>query len=321
MDSAPDDDDDDDLVVSTPPTPSSPSPGGGEPGEVVAAVVWNSTAADAGVADDDFDDGDGVVILGNSTASAGEGAIEEEEEEDDEEEEDGTAAILPDPPTYGELAKEDEEISGQIAEVEGAISELEAKKKNGSDVAYAATIETEIEDLEAVEEELLEEALVGDENWIAINGYVYDVTGLFERHPAGPAGIEAFLHDDASRLFPRIPPAALPSYCVNPVKFENNEELQSKEPVCSAFTEEDVKNVLPCHDWVAGINATAKYMGQFKKGVQAHDAGQLINSAFTFWVSIHNRVYNVSPITSTTSGTSRRSRSRRTTRWRTSRRR
>ena len=132
-----------------------------------------------------------------------------------------------------------------------------------------------------------------DENWIVLNGYVYDVTGLFDRHPTGPAGIEAFLHDDASRLFPRLPPAVLPDYCVNPSKFENNAELQSTVPVCSDFTGEDLKNGLPCHDFVAGINATAKYMGEFEKGVRAHDEQELINSAFTFWVSIKDRVYNV----------------------------
>ncbi|KAL3823052.1 hypothetical protein ACHAXA_005240 [Cyclostephanos tholiformis] len=132
-----------------------------------------------------------------------------------------------------------------------------------------------------------------DENWIVLNGYVYDVTGLFDRHPTGPAGVEAFLHDDAGRMFPRLPPAALPDYCVNSAKIAATEELQTTKPVCSGFTEEDLKNGLPCHDFVAGINATAKYMGEFEKGVQAHDEEKLIDSAFTFWVSIHDRVYNV----------------------------
>jgi hypothetical protein len=99
--------------------------------------------------------------------------------------------------------------------------------------------------------------------------------------------------DDASCLFPCLPPAVLPDYCINPAKFENNAELQSTVPVCSDFAGDDLKNGLPCHDFVAGINATVKYMGEFKKGVRAHDEEELINSTFTFWVSIHSRVYNV----------------------------
>ena len=65
-----------------------------------------------------------------------------------------------------------------------------------------------------------------NEEWIALHGNVYDVGGLYERHPTGPAGIEAFLHDDASRMFPRTPPAMLPDMCLNKAKFEDNEELQ-----------------------------------------------------------------------------------------------
>ena len=132
-----------------------------------------------------------------------------------------------------------------------------------------------------------------NENWIVINGFVYDVGGLFERHPTGPAGIEAFLHDDASRMFPRMPPALLPDMCLNKAKFENNEELQNKKPTCVDFTAEDKKNGLPCHDFVTGTNATAKYMGEFEKGVLAHDGALLLESPFTFWVTIHDRVYNV----------------------------
>ena len=132
-----------------------------------------------------------------------------------------------------------------------------------------------------------------NENWVVVKGTVYDVTGLFERHPTGPAGIEAFLHDDASRMFPRIPPVALPDMCKNMAKFEESEELQSTDPVCKDMTAEDKKNGIPCHTFVTGMNATAKYMGEFEQGVQAHAGPSLSESPFTFWVSIHDRVYNV----------------------------
>lgn len=132
-----------------------------------------------------------------------------------------------------------------------------------------------------------------NENWIVVNGNVYDVSNLFDRHPTGPAGIEAFLHDDASRMFPRLPVALLPPFCLNEAKIEENTDLQSTDPVCKDMTEEDKKMGLPCHTFVTGINATSKYMGEFEKGVLAHDGTVLLESPFTFWVSIHDRVYNV----------------------------
>ena len=130
-------------------------------------------------------------------------------------------------------------------------------------------------------------------DWIALHGTVYDVGGLMDRHPTGPAGVEAFLHDDASRMFPRLPIAMLPDFCLNKAKIEETEELQSKEPVCEDFTAEDKKNGLPCHTFVTGMNATEKYMGEFEQGVLAHDGAVLLESPFTFWVSIRDRVYNV----------------------------
>jgi len=132
-----------------------------------------------------------------------------------------------------------------------------------------------------------------NEDWIVVKGEVYDVGGLFERHPKGPEGIEAFLHDDASRMFPRMPIALLPDMCLNKAKFEDNEVLQSTEKVCDEFTAEDKKNGLTCHTFITGVEETAKYMGEYEKGVLAHDGSVLLDSPFTFWVSIHDRVYNV----------------------------
>jgi cytochrome b involved in lipid metabolism len=131
------------------------------------------------------------------------------------------------------------------------------------------------------------------ENWIVIHGTVYEVSDLFDRHPTGPQGIEAFLHDEASRMFPRMPPATLPPMCLNQAKFDESTELQNTEPTCEDFTEVDEKNGLPCHHFVTGMNATNKYIGEYEKGVLAHDLALLTDSPFTWWVSIHGRVYNI----------------------------
>jgi hypothetical protein len=61
----------------------------------------------------------------------------------------------------------------------------------------------------------------------------------------------------------------------------------------SSFSSCKIRNGIPCHTFVTGMNATDKYMGEFEQGVQAHAGPSLTGSPFTFWVSIHNRVYNV----------------------------
>merc|ERR1719356_240879 len=52
-------------------------------------------------------------------------------------------------------------------------------------------------------------------------------------------------------------------------------------------------NGVPCHTFMAGMNKTAAIMGDFKQGDLAHDGKKLVDSPFTFWLSIRDRVYNV----------------------------
>ena len=59
------------------------------------------------------------------------------------------------------------------------------------------------------------------------------------------------------------------------------------------MTDEDKKNGVPCHTFMAGMNKTAAIMGDFKQGDLAHDGKKLVDSPFTFWLSIRDRVYNV----------------------------
>jgi len=134
-----------------------------------------------------------------------------------------------------------------------------------------------------------------EQEWIAVHGYVYDVADLFTRLPPGPFldSMQAFLHDDASKMFPRTPLALLPDMCLNRAKIDDNPALQSTTPTCSDFNEEDIKNGIPCHDFATGTNATSKYLGEFVQGDLAHDGAVLVEHPFTFWVSINDRVYNV----------------------------
>ena len=60
-------------------------------------------------------------------------------------------------------------------------------------------------------------------------------------------------------MFPRNPKALLPDMCLNKPKFEGNEALQTRSPVCEDFTEEDLKFGLPCHSFVTGINGVRRW--------------------------------------------------------------
>ncbi|KAL7524440.1 hypothetical protein ACHAWF_000953, partial [Thalassiosira exigua] len=59
-----------------------------------------------------------------------------------------------------------------------------------------------------------------DESWIVLHRTVYEVGKLLERHPTGPQGIKAFLHDDASRMFLWMPPRCFRSCASTRGEFE-----------------------------------------------------------------------------------------------------
>ena len=65
--------------------------------------------------------------------------------------------------------------------------------------------------------------------------------------------------------------------------FQDNEELSNKQPVCVDMTDEYKKNGFPCHEFVTGLNATARYMGEFQQGDLAHSGSVLLESPFAFW--------------------------------------
>jgi hypothetical protein len=151
------------VAALPPPPPSSPSSSsssssGGDNDNTGSNVIANSTVVNSTAAAG----GDKETAAAKQTtpapAASGGGEVGEPADEDG----DGlTPAQLP---TYEELeeeAMEDEGIYENIEEVQGGISALEADRANATDPIAAAGIETEIEDLEAVEEELLEEALEG----------------------------------------------------------------------------------------------------------------------------------------------------------------
>lgn len=86
--------------------------------------------------------------------------------------------------------------------------------------------------------------------WITVFGKIYDMKGYVDRHPGGRKGILDFLGNDASRLFPRLPPARLPVACLNTSKSEFL--LENIKPTCPLLTREDELKGVPCHDTLVG---------------------------------------------------------------------
>jgi chitin synthase len=107
-------------------------------------------------------------------------------------------------------------------------------------------------------------------------------------HPGGPSAIRDYVGRDASKLFPRRPPAELPQRCLNTEK-----EVKSGV-ACDGFDEVDQLVNLQCHTNVVGLGGLDDYMGEYERGVLTHRLPNLKNDANTQWIMIYDRIYNVS---------------------------
>lgn len=128
------------------------------------------------------------------------------------------------------------------------------------------------------------------EAWVVVHGGIYDMEDLVHKHPGGIDGILQYLGRDASKLFPRAPPATLSEDCLNMNKIVT--PINSTTPVCSDFTEEDILSGFPCHDFATGINGTRKFLGEYERGILAYSGADL-EFAHGYWITIYDRVYNV----------------------------
>jgi chitin synthase len=125
------------------------------------------------------------------------------------------------------------------------------------------------------------------EDWTIIFGTIYDVEEYASIHPGGPSAIGDYIGLDASKVFPRRPPAELPMRCLNIEK-----EVKSGV-VCESFDEVDELVNLQCHTNVVGFSGVDEYMGGYERGVLAHRLPNLKNDVHTQWIMIYNRIYNV----------------------------
>jgi len=140
--------------------------------------------------------------------------------------------------------------------------------------------------------------LQNGESWIAVHGTIYDVGDLIEKHPGGSKGIVDYLGKDASKVFPRAAPVTLPDKCLDVAKIEAyklnvySPSNNFTNPTCQSFTDLDVLLGITCHTFAAGSNGTAKFLGDYTRGILSHTTIGL-NSEGAQWFALYDRVYDV----------------------------
>ncbi|KAL7536573.1 hypothetical protein ACHAXR_007251 [Thalassiosira sp. AJA248-18] len=136
------------------------------------------------------------------------------------------------------------------------------------------------------------------ENWVVVHGVIYDVKDLIYRHPGGVKGIIDFLGKDGSKVFPRAPPVTLPPKCLDTEKVDAyNLDVYSPDnnftnPTCASFSDLDVLLGITCHTFAAGSNGTAKFLGDYERGLLSHTTVGL-NDEGIKWFALYDRVYDV----------------------------
>jgi chitin synthase len=140
--------------------------------------------------------------------------------------------------------------------------------------------------------------LQNGESWVVVHGTIYDVKDLIEKHPGGSKGIVDYLGKDASKVFPRAAPATLPGKCLDMAKVEAYKlnvyrpDNNFTNPTCQSFTDLDKLLGITCHTFAAGSNGTAKFLGDYQRGILSHTTVGL-NSEGLQWFALYDRVYDV----------------------------
>jgi hypothetical protein len=121
-------------------------------------------------------------------------------------------------------------------------------------------------------DEYFDRTQVAKKGWINIFGKVYDPEHFVDHHPGGVATLEKYFGLDTSRLFARLPPTELPSFCLsdllNETVFNATNSLGLQDLHCSS-TEEELFQYgdAACHMSFAGIDEIHQKLGDYEKGV------------------------------------------------------
>ena len=114
---------------------------------------------------------------------------------------------------------------------------------------------------------------VGENRWTSVFGKIYDLEDFFDVHPGGTAVIRNYRGYDASRLFARLPPTELPSYCLsshlNASVFNGTNSLQLQNITCMPPSVEEKLRYGDdgaCHTTMVGSESLDELLGQYQAG-------------------------------------------------------
>ena len=121
-------------------------------------------------------------------------------------------------------------------------------------------------------EEYFDRTQVAKKGWNSIFGKVYDLERFVDLHPGGAATLEKYFGLDTSRLFARLPPTELPSFCLsdllNETVFNATNSLGLQDLHCSSTEEEMFQyGDAACHVSFAGIDEIKEKLGDYEEGV------------------------------------------------------
>jgi len=132
------------------------------------------------------------------------------------------------------------------------------------------------------------------EAWTIIHGKIYDVKGFMDKHPSGASDVEDYIMKDASELFPRTPPGALPDLGFRECLRANVSLAPNlTEPVCDMLDEYDSGVGKVCHTSATGLDGIERAMGKYIEGTLVYSLSVLEAQGDFQYVVIDNTVYNV----------------------------
>jgi len=126
--------------------------------------------------------------------------------------------------------------------------------------------------------------------WVTIFGTIYDVRNYIKRHPGGSQQISDFLGQDASDLFPRPPPSALPTFCLDTAK---NSSLAS-EVSCPNLADREDGDKLLCHTSMVGPEGVRAVMKGYRTADMVVAPWKLGEDEEMSYVVLDSSIYDVS---------------------------
>ena len=150
-------------------------------------------------------------------------------------------------------------------------------------------------------DEYFDRTQVAKKGWNSIFGKVYDLERFVDLHPGGAATLEKYFGLDTSRLFARLPPTELPSFCLsdllNETVFNGTNSLGLQDLHCSSTEEEMFQyGDAACHVSFAGTKEIHEKLGKYEEGVlviPGWDIGPNGLPDGTQVITIDRTVYNV----------------------------